>query len=271
MNLKSVKNISDVDTQHKIRKHCRSYLSVERMEIETYLNALLQALIALLPKIGGAAIVLIIGWAVGRVLGKGISKVLVKVRLDEALRKTVIGKALERSGITGVRLFDLVIRWFVYLIAILTAADILNISELSTLLRTTVAYLPSLVAGFFIIIVGFIVSDFIGDVMKGFGEEMRIEYSGLFANALKLFLYFIVIVIALTTMKIDVSILYVFANALAWGIAIGLCVGLGIALGLGFKDVVARNAERWIETAQSAVKRAEDFWSWYRRKEGEKE
>lgn len=235
------------------------------MAINTYLNDLFQIFADFLPKIGWALVVLAIGWIVGRLLGKGISKILTRAKFDEVLRKTVIGKALERSGITGVRLFDLITRWAVYFFAILLAVDVLNISELSALMRGIVAYIPNVVAGIVIITIGFIVSDFLGDVAKSFGEEAKIEYSSLFSSLLKLFLYFIVIIMALSTMKIDVSILYTFATALAWGVAIGVCIGLGIALGLGFKDVVAKNAEKWIETSQSVAKKAEDFWSWYSR------
>jgi len=235
------------------------------MGIETYLNDLFQAFVDLLPKIGWALAVLAIGWVAGRLLGKGISKVLDRVKFDEALRKTIIGKALERSAITGVHLFDLITRWSVYFFAILIAVDILSISALSTLMWAIVAYIPYFIAGVLIIIVGFVISDFLGDIAKSFGEEANIEYSGLFASLLKLFLYVIVIIIALSTMQIDVSIVYTFATALAWGVALGLCLGLGIALGLGFKDVVAKNAEKWIETSQSVAKKAEDFWSWYSR------
>jgi len=243
---------------------------VKPMGIETYFNDLLQSIIALLPNISVALVVLAIGYIVGRLLGKGISKILTKTKFDEALRKTIIGKTIEHAGVTGVRLFDLITRWAVYFVAIFIAVDILSISELSALMQGIVAYIPYLIAGVLIITIGFIISDFVGDVAKSFGKETKIEYAGLFSGILKLFLYFIVIIIALSTMKIDVSIIYTFATALAWGIALGLCIGLGIALGLGFKDVIAENAEKWIVTSQSMAKKAEDFWRWYSRSEKEK-
>ena len=216
--------------------------------------------------------VLIIGWAVGRLLGKGLSKILDKIGVDDVLRKTAIGKALERSGITCVRFFDLIIRWFIYLIAILTAVDILQIAVLSTFMSSVVQYLPHFIVGVFILFVGLIVADFIGDALGAVGREAKVEFIGLLAAGLKLFLYFIVIIVALSVMKIDVSILYILATALAWGVALGISIGLGIAFGWGFKDTIAKNADKWIKSAQRVAKKAEEFWSWYaRREEAEKE
>jgi hypothetical protein len=170
------------------------------------------------------------------------------------LRKTAIGKALERSGVTTVRFFDLIIRWFIYLIAVFAAVNILEITVLSEFMKTVVEYLPSFIAGAFIIIFGFIIADFIGDAVTAVGKEAKVEFSGLIAAGLKLLLYFVVLTIALGLMRIDVEILYVFANALAWGAAIGIGAGLGIAFGWGFKDVVAKNAKKWITSIEKTAK-----------------
>lgn len=220
----------------------------------------------LFPKVLGAGIVLLVGWIAGRALGKGVSKLLERAAVDEALRKTVLGKVLERSKLPPTKFFDLLARWFVYLIAILAAADALEVEALSSFIRTIVQYIPNLIAGVLVLIFGFIFSDFVGDLIRSMGKESGVEYLGPLSGGVKLLLYFIVIVVALTVMKIDVSIVYVFANALAWGMAVGISVGLGIAFGFGFKDFIAKNAERWFRSASEAAKRSEEFWDWYARR-----
>lgn len=207
-----------------------------------------------LPKIAGAIIVLIIGWIAGRLIGKAISKVLDKVGVDDAVRKTVFGKALEKSGITIVKFFDLIFRWFVYLIAVLAAVDILEIAVLSGFIRTVVEYLPSFIGGVFILVFGFIIVDFLGDMISSVGREAKLEFSGIIAIGLKLMLYFVVITVALKLMRIDIEILYIFANAMAWGLALGIGAGLGIALGWGFKDTIARNSRKWLTSIEKTAK-----------------
>jgi len=228
------------------------------MAIEEFLTQIWTTIVEMLPRVAGAIIALVIGWIAGRALGKAISKVLDKAGVDDALRPTIFGRVLERSGITCVGFFDLLVRWFVYLIAIFAAVDILQITILSQYMSMVVAYLPSLIAGVVLLIAGFIVTDYITDFMKKVGEEAGAAYSRIFADGLRLFLYSVVIIIALSQMKIDVSILYIFANALSWGISIGVCVGLGIALGWGFKDVVAESAKEWIKSLTTTAEKVEE-------------
>ncbi len=217
-----------------------------------------QMLVSWVPRLIAVIIILLVGWIIGRLLGKGISRVLDKVGLDDALRKTILGKAIEKSGMSIVGFFDLIVRLFVYLVAIFAAVDYLGIEVLSAYMKAVVEYLPSLLAGIFVIIVGFIVSDFIGDTLAAVGKEAEVAYASLFATGLKFFLYFIIIVIGLQMMKIDVSIIYLFAKAAAWGAAVGIGAGLGIAVGWGFKDYVARKAEEWTKTLSEAAKKAEE-------------
>ncbi|MEM3506994.1 MAG: hypothetical protein QXT31_05025 [Candidatus Bathyarchaeia archaeon] len=237
------------------------------MQLDVFFSELWVRIADLLPRIAGVIVILVIGWVAGRAIGKIVSKVFEKLGIESAFKKTAIGRTLEKTGVPTGRLFDLLSRWFVYVIAILAAVDVLRIEALSIFIKEVVQYIPSLIAGIFVLIVGLLVADFIGDTIFAVGKEAKIEFVGFFSVIIRTILYLVVIVIALTLMKIDVSILYIFANALAWGMAIGIGMALGIALGLGLKDYVAKNAESWFRGISEAAKKAEDFWSWYARKE----
>jgi len=215
----------------------------------------------------GAVILLSVGWVLGRLLGKGVVKLLQKTGIADVLRKTVVGKALDRSGISSARFLELLTRWFVYLIAILAAVDVLKLTSLSAFMSNIVAYLPNFIAGVLILFVGLAVVDFVGDAVRAIGREAKIEFAYVISVFVKLFLYLAVIVIALTTMRIDVTILNEMAKAVAWGTAIGIAVGLGIAFGWGLKDRIARDIDKLLTSAETTARTAEDFWSWYSRKE----
>jgi hypothetical protein len=219
-----------------------------------------------LLKIVEAIVILAVGWIVGRLLGKGVSKALDRAGVDDAVRRTVFGRALERSGVTTVRFFDLIVRWFIYLIAVFGAVNVLEITVLTEFMKSVVEYLPSFIGGVFLLIIGFVIVDFIGDAVASVGREVRVEFVGFISAGLKLLLYFVVLTIALKMMRVDVEILYIFARALAWGAAAGVAVGLGIAFGWGFKDLVAKNAEKWFTSTSKAVEKVDDFWKWYTRR-----
>jgi len=217
-----------------------------------------------------ATIILGLGWIAGHLLGKGLSRLLVKLGLEDILHKTILGKALHRSGTTCVKFFELIIRWIVYLFAFLLALEIFQIRVLGNLLQTAPEYLPNIVVGLFILFIGIVISDLISDMIKIISAEAKVEFAAIIALAIRLICYYVVLIISLGVMKIDVTVLNTMGNALAWGTAIGIGLGIGIALGFGLKDYIAKNIEKWLSSTGEIAKKPEDFWSWYGRNEQEK-
>ncbi len=209
-----------------------------------YLSEILRIIIAWIPKLAAAIVVLVIGWAAGRAFGKAVSYVLDKIGVDDILRSTSVGKSIEeRTHVKLTTIFDVIARWFVYLIAISTASDILGIAALTQIIQDILSYLPYLAAGIAIIIVGLVAGDFLGDIIIDVGKKQGIEWADVIGNLFKVFIYFVVLLIGLRQMMIDVTLLEVIIQYFAIGVAVGGAVGLGIALGWGLKDVVKKYAE----------------------------
>lgn len=194
------------------------------------------SVISFLPTLVAAIIILVIGWIIGRLLGKVVSRVLDKIGIDDALRKTSIGKAIEQSGTNIVHLFDLIVRWFVYLIAIVAASNVLKLDFLSNLFQTIVFYLPHVLMFLIILIVGFIVIDYFADILQGWGKTQNIEFLGVIILLLRIFFYFIILILALSQLLIDLTIIYTFVTPLAWGVGLGVGAGIAIFLAYGLRD-----------------------------------
>jgi small-conductance mechanosensitive channel len=202
-------------------------------------DALMQmvySVIAFLPNLVAAIIILLIGWLVGRLLGKVISGILDKIGVDDALLKTSVGKAIEQSGTSVVTFFDLIVRWFIYLIAIVAAANVLQLEFLTTLFQNIVVYLPHVAMFLIILIAGFIMVDYFADLLDGWGKTQDIEFLGLIIMLLRVFFYFIILILALSQLLIDLTIIYTFVTPIAWGVGIGLGAGIAIFIGFGLKD-----------------------------------
>jgi small-conductance mechanosensitive channel len=194
------------------------------------------SVLAFLPALVAALIILIIGWAVGRLLGSVVSTFLDRLGVDDALRKTGPGEAVEKSGLLIVHLFDLLVRWFIYLIAIMAAASVLQIESLSKAMAAIVAYLPNIAAFAIILIVGLILVDFFADVLEKMNSAAEVALAGPIILGLRVFLYFVVIMLALTQLAIDLTIIYVFIEPVAWGVGLGLGAAIAIIVGFGLKD-----------------------------------
>jgi len=192
--------------------------------------------ILFLPNLIAAIVILIIGWILGRILGRVVSEVLDRLGVDDALRKTSVGQQIERSGTNISRLFDLIVRWFIYLIAILAAVSVLQIPALTLAVAAIVAYIPNILAFIIILVAGFILIDWLIDLLTHMGETQQIQGFGLIAMLLRAFLYFVVAILALQQLLLDLSIIYVFVVPIAWGVGLGLGAAIAIIIGFGLRD-----------------------------------
>ena len=198
------------------------------------------------PRIVGALAVLLVGWIVGRVIYGAVVRGANAVDLDHMVGRTPLGRVFgsEEGAVAGA--LGTLGAWFVYALAILTAANVLAVTVLSNWLATAVSYLPAFVAGALIIVVGFVLADFLADVIARTESLTNARYTDAFADGVRVFLYFVAIVIGLDTIGVDVQILYTFAQAAAWGVAAGIALAVGIAFGWGGKDYVAANIDGWL-------------------------
>jgi hypothetical protein len=207
--------------------------------IQTSLADAIRTMVEYLPKTIAAIIILIIGWFAGRIAGKIISKVLDMVGVDDAVDKTVIGDTIKKSGMTTVGFFDAVVRWFIYIIFIMAAVNVLNIPMLTDFMHQFALYIPHLIAGIIVLVIGLIM---VNIIMDWVGEQLtsrEVSFADIIAPVLKAIFSLVVIVLALDQLLIDTKIIYTFLIPLAWGLGAGIAIALGISLGWGIKDIVA--------------------------------
>ncbi|MFC4249519.1 hypothetical protein ACFOZ7_21730 [Natribaculum luteum] len=223
----------------------------QQVQVPEWLQDPVAELVTFLPRLIGAVVILLIGWIIGRLAAGVVRRIADGVELDRMVLETPLGRMLGGTERAVSGAFGKLAKWFVYALAILAAANALAIPTLSEWISTAVSYLPAFVAGLLVIVLGFVVADFIGDVIERTRAATEMAYTNWFANGARIFLYFTAIVIGLDTMGIDVGILYVFARALAWGLAAAVAIGAGVAFGWGGKDYVADNIDRWMGRTSS--------------------
>jgi hypothetical protein len=217
--------------------------------------------IAFLPSLIAAIVILIIGWIVGRLVGKGVAALLDRLGVDDAIAKTSIGKAIERqyggAGSRGiVQFFDIIVRWFIYLIAILAAANVLNLPFLTGLVAQIVAYLPNIAIFVILLIVGFIVIDWFADFLRHLGAAQRISMMSPLITALQAFLYIVLVILALEQLGIDLTIIYILITPLAWGLGIGLGAAIAIIVGFGLRDRAPEMMDDFMGTVKEETSKA---------------
>ncbi len=185
-------------------------------------------------------VILALGWIAGRLTGIVVGKIMSKAGGDSLLRHTVIGRALIRSDYTSYKLGDVIAKWLIYFAAFLIALESLSFPILTVSVALLIAYLPLLVGSIFIFAIGVILSDWMGEFVKKSTtpEKRELFYLNIVGDLVKAILYFVTITLALGHLGVDVTILYIIAQAFAWAIAISVGVAVGLVVGWALKDKV---------------------------------
>lgn len=207
-----------------------------------------------LPVIFGAVVVLVVGFVVGRIVGDLVADVVGGFDIGPRLRDTPLEQFGDQEGEFG-RIVGLLVTYYVYLLTLVAVADIIEIQALQDLLDTFAAYLPALVGGLVVLLVGIWVAERVGDMVAGSDEGAATQYAGL---AAKLLIYYVTITIALAAIGFEtfvlVSLFTTFVVAFFGAAALALAIGAGVAIGLGAQDYVHDNIGDWMSSARNAAR-----------------
>lgn len=191
-------------------------------------------------RIALAIIVLVLGWVIGHLLSSLLNRVIGKMGWESAFRRTLVGRAILRSGYTPSSFFAVFGKGVVYFFAVISALNLLSIPSVTATVQAFLEHLSSFVEGVLILVAGLIFVDWIGEsIEKGSSSIVQLH---IISGFIRIMLYFVIITLALAQMEIDVTILYIFAQAFAWGLAIAM----GIALGLYLKDKIGPELDRML-------------------------
>jgi len=190
-----------------------------------------------IPLVVSAFLVLLIGLLIVDFISDTVKKLLVATGVDDKFESTLFGASLKSGGLTASGIIAGLIRLFGYLLFITAAVDILRLPMFTALLVDITQYLPRLLIGILILMIGVLTIDIIMDYLSNMVKDMEIEGANIIIPLLRGFLFLIVVLLALDTMLIDTSILYLFFGPLAWGIA------FVVAFKYGVKDAIVAYAK----------------------------
>jgi hypothetical protein len=108
---------------------------------------------------------------------------------------------------------------------------VLGIAALVNVVGAIIAFLPGLIGGIIVVIVGYIIGDYIRKQI----EASKILYSDLVGKGLFFLIIYVSVALALPLVGIDPTLV----NNILLIIIASVGIGLAIALGLGLKDSVA--------------------------------
>ncbi len=193
--------------------------------------------IGFLPALVGALLVFLLGLVAAVALGKAAEKIVGLLRIDYVLEKMRVGKKLEQAGLELriSKIFGELVKWFLILVFLMAATDILGLDQVTGFLNSVILYLPNVVVAIVILAVAFLLSNLVYDIVKGSTKAAGIVSARLLATLSK----WAIVVFGLLAALLQLGIAVSLVNTIFIGIMAALSLAIGLAFGLGGKEEAA--------------------------------
>ncbi len=190
--------------------------------------------ITFLPNFLVAVIILVVGWVVAVFLAKLVKQVLQSLKLDEVGDKLGLDEISSRTGmkmsVSGT--ISWLVKWFLLIAVFLAAADILGLDQISAFLNSVLMYIPNVIAGAAILLVGTMVAHFLSKLVRHSVAAAGLSTGDMLGAVTQ---WSVMIFTILATLD-QLRVADVFIKTLYTGIIAMLAIAGGLAFGLGGKE-----------------------------------
>lgn len=205
-----------------------------------------------LPNFLVAIIVLIVGWIIASVFGRLAEEIVKRLKIDQAIERLGLGRAFKRAkmNINSGRWVNLLVKVFLLIVTLMAVTKILGLSQITIFLKDVVDYIPKIIAAMVILLVGVLVANFLGRMVKAATAGGRIKVAGFLGGLTKWSILVFAFMAALN--QLGEQMIPGLARTLFSGLVYGVALAAGIAFGLGGKD----EAQRIYQKIRSSVSRS---------------
>lgn len=203
--------------------------------LATAFQTLISQVLGYLPKVMLALLVLVLGWALARLMRFLVIHAI--ARLDRLWQRMIVKKELVHlqprnppTLIVGELVF-----WLLMLVFITFATNILGLGIFATWIKSAVSYLPVIAAGLLIVLVGFVVSSLVRDLVATATASAGLSNGGLLARIVQIIILFTAIILGINQIGIDI----VFLADVVGIILAAVLGGVALAFGLGARTHVS--------------------------------
>jgi hypothetical protein len=208
-------------------------------------DAFVTKIAVFLPNLLFAVAIILVGWVLCNIIKRIVVRLLRLCHFDTLAERAGIRQALERGGIkqNASDIVGLLVFWFLFLIAIVTTLETLNLSGATDTLHTIYLYIPKIVAALVVLILGLYFANFLETVTRTSCANTGLQQAASIGRAA--YIGTVIFVVAGIFEILDIaSEIVIWAFILVFG---ALCLALALAFGLGGRDVAARFLEKWLE------------------------
>lgn len=217
---------------------------------DTFLQ-LFNEVLLYIPKVISAAIVLIIGYFIAKIVRTLLTKALRALKFDQMCDRAGISGMLQKAGskMDAAGLLGLVVFWWIFLMFIENALNSLALPSVTAYINIVLAYLPRVFAALLIVIVGALIANVVAGIVRGTLSEAKISSAGMLASLARWAILLFAVLSALTELDIAPNMVFILFACTAGMIALAGA----LAFGLGGRDTAAQIVSGWYSKGQQAA------------------
>lgn len=199
---------------------------------------MLTKIMAYLPVLLGALIILIVGWMVAKTIRWIVDSLLQAIRFDTLADKAGISEVLRKGDlkITPRKVLSGLVYWLVIIMVLVMVVNALGLPKASDILAGLFAYVPNVIAALFILVVAMFLASFVSGIVRIAAGNANLPKPDLLAGISR----WAIIIFAVTISLAQLGIAPLLVTATFNIILGGIVLALALAFGLGGKDAAAK-------------------------------
>jgi hypothetical protein len=199
---------------------------------------MLAKILAYLPILLGALVILIVGWLIAKAIRGIINWLLKVVRFDTLADKAGITEVLRKGDleVSAREVVSGIVYWLIIIMVLVMAVDALGLPKASDVLASLFAYIPNVIAALLVLVVAMFLASFVSGIVRTAAGNANMPKPEILAGVSRWAIIVFAVTIALEQLGIAPLLVAGTFNIILGGIVLALA----LAFGLGGKDAAAK-------------------------------
>ena len=167
------------------------------------LNTFWNQIAQFLPKLIGAILILVIGIIIAKIFSlivKGIFKLKI---LKTSLSKLSVIKSIDFSKIDLEKIISKFVYWLVLLFFIISAFEVIGVPSISDKINAIINYLPSLISGLLLFIVGLYIAEIVRNTISGILKSINVSGASIISNVV----FYVILIVLFLRLSLILTLL----------------------------------------------------------------
>jgi hypothetical protein len=208
--------------------------------LTTTLNTTVASLALFVPRFVTGLIVLLIGLVIASIVKQVLVQIFKVVGIEQLLARYGVPATRGREEISWTGFLSECARWFVIILFLIPTADIWGLRQFVVILNNFLAFLPNVVVAVLLLLVGFVVSQLVHDLLQASIHGVSKESAKTMAIVGKYAVIVFAGLIALNQLGIASDLIRI----LFAGVVASIALAAGLAFGLGGKEAAREVLEK---------------------------